>query len=120
MEGPLLTKGEQIVDTTVDGGSSSNAERTINISVTDNLSSQMMNEEAGFYPGSEQLRRRGRKLASQAVIFHVWKQRNNLIHNATALSPATVFISLDRELRNLISSRRTKNHFSSLMALSIR
>ncbi|KAF3535759.1 hypothetical protein F2Q69_00018264, partial [Brassica cretica] len=23
-----------------------------------------------------------RKLASQAVIFHVWKQRNNLIHNA--------------------------------------
>ncbi|CAG7869025.1 unnamed protein product [Brassica rapa] len=55
MEGPLLTKGEQIVDTTVDGGSSSNAERTINISVTDNLSSQMMNEEAGFYPGSEQL-----------------------------------------------------------------
>ncbi|KAG5392329.1 hypothetical protein IGI04_022292 [Brassica rapa subsp. trilocularis] len=84
MEGPLLTKGEQIVDTTVDGGSSSNAERTINISVTDNLSSQMMNEEAGFYPGSEQLRRRG------------------------------------RELRNLISSRRTKNHFSSLMALSIR
>ncbi|RID63879.1 hypothetical protein BRARA_E02844, partial [Brassica rapa] len=61
-----------------------------------------------------------RKLASQAVIFHVWKQRNNLIHNATTLSPATVFISLDRELRNLISSRRTKKHFSSLMILWIR
>lgn len=41
----MLTKGEQIVDTSVDGGSSSNAERTINITVTDNLSSQMMNEE---------------------------------------------------------------------------
>ena len=61
-----------------------------------------------------------RKLASQAVIFHVWKQRNNLIHNATALSATTVFISLDRELRNLISSRRTKKHFSSLMALWIK
>ncbi|XP_056842998.1 uncharacterized protein LOC130495600 [Raphanus sativus] len=56
-----------------------------------------------------------RKLASQAVIFHIWKQRNNLIHNNDALPASTVFRSIDKEMKNIISSRRSQKVFSSLM-----
>ncbi|KAF3504341.1 hypothetical protein F2Q69_00045096, partial [Brassica cretica] len=61
-----------------------------------------------------------RKLASQTVVFHIWKQRNNLIHNNLSLSAATVFRGIDREMRNIISSRRLNKVFSSLMAIWLR
>ncbi|XP_018436156.1 uncharacterized protein LOC108808524 [Raphanus sativus] len=43
-----------------------------------------------------------RKLVSQAVVFHLWKQRNNLIHNSEALPAATVFRFIDKEVKNII------------------
>ncbi|XP_018435870.1 uncharacterized protein LOC108808185 [Raphanus sativus] len=58
-----------------------------------------------------------RKLVSQAVVFHVWKQRNNLLHNGIPLPPAHVFKALDREVRNIISARRSNKLFKSLMVL---
>ncbi|KAF2578880.1 hypothetical protein F2Q70_00010832 [Brassica cretica] len=51
------------------------------------------------------------------VIFHRWKQRNNLIHIHTSIPAATVFYGIDRELINIISARRLKKPFNALMAM---
>nr|VDC88871.1 unnamed protein product [Brassica oleracea] len=59
-------------------------------------------------------------LATQTVVFHLWKQRNNLIHNQTSLPVAAVFRSIDKELRNVISSRRKNKIFRDLMAMWLR
>ena len=61
-----------------------------------------------------------RKIAGQTVIFHLWKQRNNLIHNQASLSSATVFHGIDREVRNIISARRQRKPFKSLMQMWLR
>ncbi|CAG7878714.1 unnamed protein product, partial [Brassica rapa] len=61
-----------------------------------------------------------RKLATQTVIYHLWKQPNNLIHNQTSLPATSVFHGIDRELKNNISARRQRKHFSLLMALWLR
>ena len=61
-----------------------------------------------------------RKLATQSVIYHLWKWRNNLIHNQTSIPAATVFHGIDRELRNIISARRHMKRFDSLMVMWLR
>ena len=61
-----------------------------------------------------------RKIAGQTAIFHLWKQRNNLIHNQASLSSATVFHGIDREVRNIISARRQSKPFKSLMQMWLR
>ncbi|KAG7547383.1 F-box domain [Arabidopsis suecica] len=61
-----------------------------------------------------------RKLASHAAVYHLWKQRNNALHNQIYISPDAVFILIDKELRNTISARRNRKHFRNLMALWIR
>ncbi|XP_018461220.1 uncharacterized protein LOC108832226 [Raphanus sativus] len=61
-----------------------------------------------------------RKLVAQTMVFQLWKQRNNMIHNHISVSAAAVFIFVDRELRNIISSRREKKSFATLMAKWLR
>lgn len=61
-----------------------------------------------------------RKIAVQAVVYHLWKQRNNLIHNQTSLTTAALFHGIDREIRNIISARRTRKHFGSLIVMWLR
>ncbi|WZY73255.1 hypothetical protein YC2023_005495 [Brassica napus] len=61
-----------------------------------------------------------RRMATQATIYHLWKQRNNLIHNQISLSPHVVFQGLEREVRNGISAKRHLKKFSSLMVLWLR
>lgn len=61
-----------------------------------------------------------RKLAAQAAVYHIWKQRNNVLHNNANLSALTIFKDIDREVRNTISARRTRKHFRDLMILWIR
>ena len=61
-----------------------------------------------------------RKLATQVVIFHLWKQRNNLIHNHTSLSVSSIFHCIDKELRNIISARKGRKQFRSLMSMWLR
>lgn len=58
-----------------------------------------------------------RKLATQTTIFHLWKQRNNLMHNQTSIPPESVFYGIDKDMRNIISARRLSKHFHSLMAM---
>ena len=61
-----------------------------------------------------------RKLAVQLVIFHLWKQRNNLRHNQISLPAALVFSGIDKEMRNIISANRVRKAFSLLMAKWLR
>lgn len=58
-----------------------------------------------------------RKLATQSIIYHIWKQRNNLVHNQVLVPAATVFRDIDREIRNIISAQRSRKKFRSLMPL---
>ncbi|XP_048611388.1 uncharacterized protein LOC125585772 [Brassica napus] len=61
-----------------------------------------------------------RKLATQTAVYHMWKQRNNVVHNHISLSTANVFRAIDRELRNIISARRHMKGFDSLMVMWLR
>lgn len=61
-----------------------------------------------------------RKLATQTTVFHLWKQRNNLIHNQSSISVASVFFGIDRDMKNIISARRVRKRFRSLMVLWLR
>ncbi|KAG7564158.1 Reverse transcriptase zinc-binding domain [Arabidopsis suecica] len=46
-----------------------------------------------------------RKVAVQAAIYHIWKQRNNVLHNNLLVPPSTIFKNIDREVRNTISDQ---------------
>ncbi|XP_009124648.1 uncharacterized protein LOC103849672 [Brassica rapa] len=61
-----------------------------------------------------------RKLATQTIIFHLWKQRNNLTHNQISLSAVAVFHGIDREMRTIISARKQRKHLCSLMVMWLR
>ena len=56
-----------------------------------------------------------RKLAAQCIIYHLWKQRNNVLHNHTVLPPTTIFRIVDKEMRNTITARRERKHFLKLI-----
>uniref|UniRef100_A0A0D3CZ80 Uncharacterized protein n=1 Tax=Brassica oleracea var. oleracea TaxID=109376 RepID=A0A0D3CZ80_BRAOL len=57
-----------------------------------------------------------KKLAAQCVIYHLWKQRNNVLHNQITQPPSTIYRLIDREMRNTITSRRNRKQFQDLMA----
>ncbi|XP_020881671.1 uncharacterized protein LOC110228436, partial [Arabidopsis lyrata subsp. lyrata] len=61
-----------------------------------------------------------RKLVAQAAIYHIWKQRNNLLHNQVSIPASTVFMTLEKEIRNTITARRNRRVFRNLMILWIR
>ncbi|CAL9248832.1 unnamed protein product, partial [Arabidopsis halleri] len=50
---------------------------------------------------------------------HIWKQRNNVVHNQTSIPTATVFKLLNREIKNIITARRQRKRFRPLMQLWI-
>ncbi|XP_010433774.1 PREDICTED: uncharacterized protein LOC104717843 isoform X2 [Camelina sativa] len=58
-----------------------------------------------------------RKLVAQSVIYAIWKQRNNLLHNQTCITPSILFKEIDREIRNSIIARQLKKRFKNLMGL---
>lgn len=61
-----------------------------------------------------------RKIVAQVVVYHIWKQRNNLVHNHLSIPTATVFHGIDKEIRNIISARTHRKHFDSLMIMWLR
>ncbi|KAG7558393.1 Reverse transcriptase zinc-binding domain [Arabidopsis thaliana x Arabidopsis arenosa] len=58
-----------------------------------------------------------RKLVAHSVIYAIWKQRNNLLHNNTAVLPSVIFKHIDKEIKNSITARRLKKSFKNLMSL---
>ncbi|KAF2563761.1 hypothetical protein F2Q70_00016016 [Brassica cretica] len=51
---------------------------------------------------------------NDVIIFHLWKQRNNVIHNQISLSTAAVFRLVDRDVRTIITAKRQRKNFTSL------
>lgn len=58
-----------------------------------------------------------RLLLIHALIYSVWRQRNNLLHNQIAIPPLTVFKEIDRLIINSISARKKLKKFKNLMGL---
>lgn len=56
-----------------------------------------------------------RKLVAQCIIYHLWKQRNNMLHNQITQTPSVIFKLIDREMRNTITARRSRKQFQNLM-----
>ncbi|KAG7552255.1 Reverse transcriptase domain [Arabidopsis thaliana x Arabidopsis arenosa] len=61
-----------------------------------------------------------RKVAAQASVYHIWRQRNNALHNGIRIPPSTIFKTIDRNIRNIITGRRHRKRWRSLMLLWIR
>jgi len=61
-----------------------------------------------------------RKVAAQAVVYHIWRQRNNVLHNDHRIHPSALFKMIDREIRNTITGRRSRKRWRPLMLLWIR
>ncbi|RID62875.1 hypothetical protein BRARA_E01917 [Brassica rapa] len=59
-----------------------------------------------------------RKLVTHALVFHIWKNRNNLIHNQISATTSTVFQGIDREVRNIITARKNYKAFQRLRAFA--
>lgn len=58
-----------------------------------------------------------RKLTAQAVIYHIWLERNNRLNNAVNSTPQRIFKEIDRQVRNIILAREGRKKFVSLMCI---
>ncbi|XP_020877174.1 uncharacterized protein LOC110227421 [Arabidopsis lyrata subsp. lyrata] len=56
-----------------------------------------------------------RKLVAQSIVYNIWKQRNNHLHNQIYILPSMIFRDIDREIKNSITARRHKKRFKNLM-----
>ncbi|KAL9816794.1 putative reverse transcriptase zinc-binding domain-containing protein [Arabidopsis thaliana] len=56
-----------------------------------------------------------RLLLTQALVYTVWRQRNNLMHNQIRIPPQAIFKDIDRQIINSITARRHLKNFRSLM-----
>lgn len=61
-----------------------------------------------------------RKIVAQSVIYHAWRQRNNVLHNQIFVPHSIIFKAIDREIRNIITARRHMKCFATMMQLWIR
>lgn len=57
-----------------------------------------------------------RMLSAQAVVYSVWKQRNNVLHNQVSIPPQVIFKEVNRTIINTIHARRSRRRFQNLMA----
>ncbi|XP_023642459.1 uncharacterized protein LOC111831654 [Capsella rubella] len=57
-----------------------------------------------------------RKLIVQSVLYAIWKQRNNAVHNQVHLPPSVIFKEIDREIKNSISARIINKKIKHLMS----
>ncbi|XP_013617203.1 uncharacterized protein LOC125582245 [Brassica napus] len=60
-----------------------------------------------------------KKLVTQSLIYNTWRQRNSANHHNGFAPPQTTFSTIDRDIRNVISARRHRKKFSSLIQLWI-
>ncbi|KAG7578379.1 Reverse transcriptase domain [Arabidopsis thaliana x Arabidopsis arenosa] len=58
-----------------------------------------------------------RLIILHALVYSVWRQRNNLIHNQISIPPLNVFRDIDRQIINTITARRLMKKFRNLMGL---
>lgn len=56
-----------------------------------------------------------RKLVAHAIVYALWKQRNNFIHNLRFIPATIIFKNIDRKIINTINARRHLKNFRNLM-----
>ena len=56
-----------------------------------------------------------RLLSSQAAVYSIWRQRNNVFHYQTTVPPLVIFREIDRTVRNIIHARKCRRRFRKLM-----
>ena len=61
-----------------------------------------------------------KKLATQSLLYNIWRQRNSAVHFNGFAPTHTTFNIIDRDIRNTISARRHRKKYNSLMQLWIR
>lgn len=57
-----------------------------------------------------------RKVAAQTTIYHIWRQRNDTLHNQCFTPASAVFRLIDREIKLIILGRRGRGNFNSLLS----
>ncbi|KAH0923505.1 hypothetical protein HID58_023523 [Brassica napus] len=58
-----------------------------------------------------------RKVTAQAVIYRLWRERNNRLHNGIQTPPEVSFKEIDRQVRNVILARKHRHTFQNLMSI---
>ncbi|RID46937.1 hypothetical protein BRARA_I03572 [Brassica rapa] len=58
-------------------------------------------------------------LRCEAIIFHLWKQRNNAYHNSCVVIPSVISKLIYRDVKNTILARRDRKKFCRLLSLWI-
>ncbi|KAJ0254646.1 hypothetical protein HA466_0105300 [Hirschfeldia incana] len=61
-----------------------------------------------------------RKLTVQAVIYRLWRERNQRLHNGGPSSPQRSFKEIDRQIRNAILARKHRRNFKNMMSIWLR
>lgn len=56
-----------------------------------------------------------KRVAAQATVYSIWKERNNRLHNNVSSTVATVFSLIDRSIRDIILARRKHHAFTNLL-----
>ncbi|CAA7043839.1 unnamed protein product [Microthlaspi erraticum] len=51
------------------------------------------------------------------LIYAIWRQRNNFLHNVIPIPLLTIFKDIDRQIINSINARRSRKNFRNLMGL---
>lgn len=57
-----------------------------------------------------------KRLVIQTVIYHLWCERNNMLHTSVATPSTSVFALIDRSIRNSIFARLHRNKFKNLLS----
>ena len=57
-----------------------------------------------------------KKIATQSTLYHIWRRRNNILHNQVLIPPNTVFRIIDREVRNILLGRRDRRKYNTLLS----
>lgn len=58
-----------------------------------------------------------RKLTVQAVIYRLWRERNQRLHNGISSPPQVSFKEIDRQIRNAILARKHRRNFKNIMGI---
>ncbi|XP_010445623.1 PREDICTED: uncharacterized protein LOC104728327 [Camelina sativa] len=61
-----------------------------------------------------------RLLLTQTIVYSVWRERNNRIHNHTTIPPLNLFKDIDRQITNTIAARKERRKFRNLFTLWFR
>lgn len=57
-----------------------------------------------------------KRLVTQTVIYHIWKERNSRLHTSDTEPPTSVFSLIDRSVRDSILARPNRNKFKNLLS----